>query len=301
MTIHQMRILQKVIETQSFSAAGESLLLSQPSVSAQIKSFENSLGLILIDRQQSNQTNGIVLTEEGRFVFEAAQRILTEWDKIIEYSKSQKDKITVIKLITNSPIGTYLLPELLPHFNSIYPNVKIKLLMETNYNSLTKLIKSKSYDLCIAPLLKNILPHVNVIYKFQIPIVLVNALGGFNNNNIMPLNDLNNYLLILPPSYSTIREVLNTFFAQLPLKIKSSMELDHAESVKRVLLQNTNYFGLISSISVNNELKTGSLQIIQTDPPLPQTEYIIFNQKGKSLQTDAIHFVEYLKKNIPIQ
>ncbi len=143
MTIHQMQIFQNIVETQSFSLAGEKLYLSQPSVSAQLKSFEKALGVILIDRQQSGQTNGIVLTEDGRFVFEATQRILAEWEEILNYSKSLKAKKSVIKLITNSPIGSYLLLELLSNFSLVNPSTTIKLLLETNYSNITKLVKSK--------------------------------------------------------------------------------------------------------------------------------------------------------------
>jgi DNA-binding transcriptional LysR family regulator len=297
MTLHQMNIFHKIIETQGFANAGEKLFLSEPSVSAQFKSFEKSLGLVLIDRQQSSKTNGIVLTEDGQFVYDAVQRILADWNSILEISQNQGNKNVGIKLVTNSPVGTYLLPGLLSEFNNLHPNMKIKLLVHTNYYDLIKMAKGQAYDICITPAFKNIsLP--DIVYSFKTQIVLVTSNQEFYANKKLPLPAINNLLLLTPPLNSVVREVLNNFFDELSFRLKSSMELDLSESVKRVLLTNNNYYALLSSISIRDELKAGSLRIVQTDPPLPYIEYVILKRGGKSQQTRIKNFLDYLISNI---
>lgn len=71
MNISQLETLIMISKTMSFRKAGELLNLTQPAVSAQIKSLEDEFKTILIDRNQP-----VTLTDRGAVFLEHAERIL---------------------------------------------------------------------------------------------------------------------------------------------------------------------------------------------------------------------------------
>ena len=69
MNMNQLETLLTISKTMSFRKAGEILNLTQPAVSAQIKSLEDEFGTILIDRNQP-----VTLTDSGKAVLGACRK-----------------------------------------------------------------------------------------------------------------------------------------------------------------------------------------------------------------------------------
>jgi DNA-binding transcriptional LysR family regulator len=74
MTLQQLQYFLAAIEHGSFSAAAETLLLAQPSVSEQVRRLEGELGVRLFQRVG----RGLVPTEAGRTLRPHAERVLAE-------------------------------------------------------------------------------------------------------------------------------------------------------------------------------------------------------------------------------
>lgn len=72
MTLQQLRYFLTAAEKGSFSAAAESLLMAQPSLSDQIRRLEAELGVSLFTRAGRR----LVLTEAGRMLRPHAERTL---------------------------------------------------------------------------------------------------------------------------------------------------------------------------------------------------------------------------------
>lgn len=70
------RAFLAVADTGSFSRAAETLHVSQPALSAQIKEFERRLGFALFARS----SRSVALTPEGRLFIDRARRLVTETD-----------------------------------------------------------------------------------------------------------------------------------------------------------------------------------------------------------------------------
>src|SRR5690349_22110982 len=80
MTLQQLTYFLAAVEHGSFSAAAHSLLLSQPSLSEQIRRLEAELGVPLFARAGK----GVTLTEAGRLFQPHAERTLAEAQTAIE-------------------------------------------------------------------------------------------------------------------------------------------------------------------------------------------------------------------------
>ena len=74
MTLQQLTYFLAAANHRSFSAAADSLLLSQPSLSEQIRRLEAELGVALFTRAG----RGVELTEAGRLFQPHAERTLAE-------------------------------------------------------------------------------------------------------------------------------------------------------------------------------------------------------------------------------
>ena len=80
MNISQLETLITISKTMSFRKAGELLNLTQPAVSAQIKSLEEEFKTVLVDRSQP-----VTLTDRGQVFVDHAEQILGIVDELRGY------------------------------------------------------------------------------------------------------------------------------------------------------------------------------------------------------------------------
>ena len=88
MTIHQLQSFLAVAEKQSFTAAADTLYISQSALSQQIRQLEHQLGFQLFDRS----TRQVTLTEAGRSFYRNAQQLLDQLS--LEYNRARQAAIT---------------------------------------------------------------------------------------------------------------------------------------------------------------------------------------------------------------
>jgi len=77
-----LRTLVTVVELRSFTKAAQSLGVTQPAVSAQIKRLQGLLGTELLDKSAP----GVTLTSAGELVVNYARRLLSINDQILDFA-----------------------------------------------------------------------------------------------------------------------------------------------------------------------------------------------------------------------
>ena len=97
MTIIQLQYLIEVANCGSFSAASEHCFVTQPSLSMQIKSLEEELGVILLDRSKKP----VIPTEAGAIHTLICNAV--KLFKIIRYSKNHCLFIFLCTLLLTVP------------------------------------------------------------------------------------------------------------------------------------------------------------------------------------------------------
>jgi DNA-binding transcriptional LysR family regulator len=123
MTLQQLKYFLAAAEHGSFSAAAESLLLAQPSLSEQIRRLEAELGVALFARAGRR----LVLTEAGRTLRPHAERTLRE-------AEEAADSVRDVRELAGgtASFGTFgsahhtLLGGLVEEFRHRYPNVRVR-------------------------------------------------------------------------------------------------------------------------------------------------------------------------------
>ena len=124
MDLHYLKIFNVLASELSFSKAAETLYISQPAVSIQIKKFESELGFKLFDKMGKI----LYLTEKGKVLNEYTQKIFSLVNSAEKYIQSQTQEIHgQINIGASNTPGTYILPKAIGRFKESYPLVDINL------------------------------------------------------------------------------------------------------------------------------------------------------------------------------
>ncbi len=124
MTIIQLEYLLAVANCGSFSMAAEHCFVTQPSLSMQVKSLEEELGVVLLDRSKKP----VIPTEAGEVVLEQARKTLKEYNYIKEAVAELKGETTgKLRLGVIPTIAPYLLHKFIPSFVHDYPKVELEI------------------------------------------------------------------------------------------------------------------------------------------------------------------------------
>ena len=123
-TIRQLEYLVAVADEGHIGRAAEACHVAQPSLSAQIKELERTLGTELVERLG----RGIRLTAAGEEAAERARQVLRETDDLIEVARhsaaSLRGRLRIAAIPTVAP---YLLPRFVPLLRSRHPDVETHL------------------------------------------------------------------------------------------------------------------------------------------------------------------------------
>ncbi len=124
MTIIQLEYLLAVANCGSFSQAAEHCFVTQPSLSMQIKSLEEELGVVLLDRSKKP----VIPTEAGEVVLEQVRKTLKAYNYIRESVAELKGEMSgKLRLGVIPTIAPYLLHRFLPQFVKSYPKVELEI------------------------------------------------------------------------------------------------------------------------------------------------------------------------------
>jgi len=122
LTLRQMRYLIALEDTQHFREAAESCGISQPSLSVQIKTLEEALGLTLVERGRGP----VRLTLSGREVARRARDILDATQGILDLSVTLKSGLGgTIRLGTSATLGPYMMPHVVGDLRNSHPDLRL--------------------------------------------------------------------------------------------------------------------------------------------------------------------------------
>ncbi|MCP1168267.1 LysR substrate-binding domain-containing protein [Limimaricola litoreus] len=105
-SLKQLRYFVALAETGGFGRAAETVFVTQPALSQQIRELETILGVVLVERLP----RGIRLTRAGREVLERARRILSEVADLERAARLSRGLTGRLRLGVIPTVAPYLLP-----------------------------------------------------------------------------------------------------------------------------------------------------------------------------------------------
>jgi DNA-binding transcriptional LysR family regulator len=143
MADRRLQVFHAVAKHLSFTKAAETLFMTQPAVTFQIKQLEEHLSTRLFDRAQGR----ISLTPAGQLAFEYAGRILALSAELDTRMKEMGGQAAGPLLIGASmTIGEYVLPQLIGKFKARFPAV-MPTLFVGNSEAVQERVAERTLDL----------------------------------------------------------------------------------------------------------------------------------------------------------
>ncbi|MES3629702.1 MAG: LysR substrate-binding domain-containing protein [Longimonas sp.] len=124
MTLAQLTYLVALDEHRHFGQAAAACHVSQPTLSVQLRKLEDELGVELIDR--SHQP--VVPTGAGELLIRQARTVLSECDRLQMLAAEVQSRVAgTLRLGMLPTLSPYLVPLVLPHLETAYPEVTLVL------------------------------------------------------------------------------------------------------------------------------------------------------------------------------
>lgn len=137
MSITQLQYFRAVCKFGSTVKAAEAMYVSQPSISSAINKLEEEFGITLFTRQN----NRLVLTEDGQYFLERAERVLRNVEEFDAefHRRSAKNEIH----LSIPPVGNMTVSEQLQQYRASHPQLKIEAYEDAQSEALSQLIKGR--------------------------------------------------------------------------------------------------------------------------------------------------------------
>lgn len=126
MADRRLQVFQAVAKQRSFTKAADSLLMTQPAVTFQIKQLEEHFNTRLFDRGHGK----ILLTPAGEMVLEYAEKILGLSNELdIRVAEMTGEVSGSLMIGASTTIAEFMLPRILGEFKSRHPKVQPRLIV----------------------------------------------------------------------------------------------------------------------------------------------------------------------------
>ena len=288
-TLQQLRILKAVATEKNFTKAAEILYISQPSLSKQIKTLEKNLDILLINREN----NKISLTENGKVFLQYSERILALCEEscraLIDLKNGDRGNLTVG---ASQTIGTYLMPRVLALFAQNYPQIDLKVQVNST-RLIANNVLNREIDIAVVggeipnELRKNL--TIKHFVEDELSLIISKShpfakKKKINKENLYYLN------FITLNSNSTIRKFIDNILIQNGIEtkqLKIIMQFNSIEGIKTAVSLGLGA-AFVSSSAIEKEVELKTIEILKIENiQITRTLSIISNPD--SYKSKAFH------------
>jgi len=288
-TLKQLKILEAVVEHNSYTDAAKALFMTQPAVSMQVKQMELQIDMPLFERDGKQ----VSLTEAGGELLHCARNIrqqLDEAELMLEELKGLKRG----KLhLTMASTANYFAPQLIAAFHHDYPGAQVTLDV-TNRSGLLASLDNNTTDMVIMG--KPPKGHnVNAIRFMDNPLVVIASPAHplAKQKKVIPLRDLADEPFIVRERQSGTRIAAENFFAVHDLQLKAGMEMNRSEAIKQAVMAELG-LGIVSLHTIEMELALKRVVVLKIeDFPIMRQWFIVY-RNGKRFAAIPEAFKNYV-------
>ena len=194
MNIRTLEYILAVYERGHFAEAAKACHVSQPTLSMQIKKFEEYHGIKLFERDQKN----FKITREGEKIIAHIQKILQEYNAMKKTAKLMQDVSAGSLYLGAFPtLAPFYIPQIMPAVNEAFPDLKLYLIEERSPKLLDKL-EDGSLDAALLALPLEAPHHFHVTELFTEKLLAaVPPDSPYAGKKFIALKDLKNEPLLL--------------------------------------------------------------------------------------------------------
>ncbi|QGT78237.1 LysR family transcriptional regulator [Guyparkeria halophila] len=291
-TLRQIEIVEAVARLGSFTRAAEELFLTQPTVSAQVKSLSETVGMPLFEQIGRK----IYLTDAGNRVARGCRDVidtLSNLEMSLNDLKGLKKGRLRLSVITTAK---YFAPLAMGDFAKQFPDIEMELKV-SNRDTLLKRIEDNLSDLYIIGHVPDSGLDLELIPFAPNPLVVIahrnHPLARERN---IPIERIAEEPFIMREPGSGIRNKIEEHFAQHGLKLRQRLVLEGPESIKHAVVGQLG-ISVVSEHALNLESEAGPLVKLDVQGFPLQRQWNIVYPRGKVLSVIAREFLAFLKEH----
>lgn len=276
---HHLFYFYTIARTGSITKACDILRLAQPTLSAQLKQFENYLKIKLFERENKK----LVLTEEGRQILFYATEIFDVGREMMDRldDHSHKGRIR-IQLGVSHFVPRAVVDALLKFLFKVSPEVLVSV-HEDKISPLIEALESHQQDIVLSDTIlpgcieKEIEHHLLV----KIPVLFCARPSIAQKYKHLP-KDLNGAPIILPTMQSQGYQAIQDYFITHKIKPKIVGEIQDVELVRRLVLGGVG-LAPINQFTINQAPSREPLAILnpKAKPTIFESIYLLTKMRKK--------------------
>ena len=277
MADRRLQVFHTVARLLSFTKAAETLHMTQPAVTFQIRQLEEYFNTRLFDRTH----NRISLTVAGERVFEYADKIISLYSEMESKVRDLTGDVSGIVIIgASTTIAEYVLPSLLGEFKELHPNINIRLKV-SNSVGIVHMVEDNSIDVGIveSPIQnKNLV--VEVCWHDKL-VVICPPNHALAKKTSIGVEDLQAYPFVCREEGSGTREFILEYLQKSGMQygdLNISLEVGNPEAVKSAVEAGLG-ISIVSQATIVKELKLGTLVSRPLNPQIDRPFSIVYQRQ----------------------
>ena len=295
MEFKQLEAFVAVVDYGSFSEAARKLYLTQPTISAHIRSLEEELHARLIIRT----TKKLTITTKGYQLYDSAFRILDIRNNLLEnFTGSRKQ---IIDLAASTIPSSYLLPELLAGFGRMYPDVYFHFWQTDSSGAINRVLDG-TVDLALTG--QNTGDDSCVFIPFcQDNMVIATPVNDHYLNlkqkeQPVVFQDFIKDPVIIREKGSGTKKEMDIFLENAgiePSSLNVVARMNDLESIKKSIVNGLG-FSILSARSVVDLQKTKQILLFPLEESAHKRSFYIVYSKNRILKSHVRQFIHYVKE-----
>lgn len=292
MTLLQMKYFIAICESGSLTLASKSLFVTQPALSATINQLEKEYNLKLFERKN----HGLVLTEDGEFLYERAKHIISGYELLDKDLKDLAQNKYTIRIGVPPMIGSFLFPKIYSQYMQLHPDAKFEIWEEGSL-SIRKRIQNKTLDIGFSILNDSANEHYQKEYILETELLYcVNKKNPISQKTALTIEDIKDESIILLREGFFQNQLINHMYMEVHQEPKIILVSSQLSVIRNFVKMNAGGAFLMKElVDVNDDTIIG----------LPFTNKLMLKigliwQKEAQLHKGALEFIRFLRDSSKI-
>ena len=292
MEFKQLEAFVAVVDYGSFSEAARKLYLTQPTISAHVRSLEEELHTKLILRTTKKTT----ITTRGYQLYDSAVRMLEIRNNLLEnFTGMQKH---MIDLAASTIPSSYLLPEILAAFGKTHPDIYFHSIQADSAESINRVLDGTA-DLALVG--QNTRDETCIFLPFcQDELVIATPITshylGLQNKSVTFEDFIKDPIIIREKGSGTKKE-MDLFLEQIgvtPSDLNVIARMNDLEGIKKSIVNGLG-ISILSARSAIDLQKTKQILLFPLEEAAHKRSFYIVYSKNRILKSHVRQFIQFVQ------
>ena len=292
MEFKQLEAFVAVVDYGSFSEAARKLYLTQPTISAHVRSLEEELHTRLILRTTKKTT----ITTRGYQLYDSAVRMLEIRNNLLEnFTGVQKH---MIDLAASTIPSSYLLPEILAAFGKTHPDIYFHSIQADSAESINRVLDG-TVDLALVG--QNTRDETCVFLPFcQDKLVIATPITNHYlslQNKTVSFEDFIKDPIIIREKGSGTKKEMDLFLERIgitPSDLNVIARMNDLEGIKKSIVNGLG-ISILSARSAIDLQKTKQILLFPLEESSHKRTFYIVYSKNRILKPHVRQFIQFIQ------